>query len=112
MFRFFAVFALAALAIANAQMGGAQNIDIHDNDAIIAARFAMDKAYDEKAENYKIIRATRQIVNGQKLELTVEVTEPTGCVVRQFGVWNRAGPPGRFLVENELLDVAPDPESA
>jgi len=105
MFRLFAVFALAAVAIVNAQMGGAQNIDIHENDAVIAARFAIDKAYDEHAENYKIVRATRQIVNGQKIELTVEITEGSDCVVRQFGVWNRAGPPGRFLVENELLDV-------
>jgi hypothetical protein len=104
-FRILAMFAVAAAAVVSAQMGGAQPVDVHDNDVIIAARFAMDNAYKEHAENYKIVRATRQIVNGQKYELTVEITEPSSCIVRQFGVWNRAGPPGRFLVENEILDV-------
>ena len=84
-------------------------VDVTDPDVVDAARFAMQEGYknDKSTNTYTVVRATKQLVNGLKFELTVEVTNPTNvCVVKQFGVWKRAGPPQTLLVENITLDQA------
>lgn len=89
--------------------GGARPIAVDDPEVVKAADFAMGEAFsaknDQKADHFKVVSATAQVVNGKRIEIVVEVHRPDGdCVVRQFGVWNRAGPPGQFLVENTPLD--------
>ena len=68
----------------------------------------MTEAYKHSSSpnTYNVVRATKQLVNGLKFELTVEVTINNVCIVKQFGVWKRAGPPQTSLVENITLDQA------
>eukprot|EP01006_Ploeotia_vitrea_P040153 TRINITY_DN66406_c9_g2_i1.p1 TRINITY_DN66406_c9_g2~~TRINITY_DN66406_c9_g2_i1.p1 ORF type:complete len:112 (+),score=1.73 TRINITY_DN66406_c9_g2_i1:58-393(+) len=105
-FQLFLIVLLSVIYVTSAGLiGGAQEIPNDDSHALEALSFALHEAYPNEHPTGKIIRATKQLVNGLKYELTVEVTLKNKCIVKQFGVWKRAGPPGELLVENTQLDA-------
>ena len=97
--------------------GETEEASIDDADVVRAAQYALSQAYDMKdrtaknaynsnVRSYKLVHATKQLVNGLKCEFTMEITSPNDyCSVRQFAVWERALPEGSFLVENYILEV-------
>ena len=100
--QFFVVLFVSIFSLVSCGMpGGAQIIPNDDSRAVRALEFALTEAYTGVHPTAKITRATSQVVNGVKYELTVEVTDADNkCHVKQFGVWYRGGPPGVLLVEN------------
>ena len=73
--------------------------------------FAVHETYKERPVSdmpkFKVIRATKQVVNGLKYELTVEIQESAdSCIIMQFGVWSRGGtgPDQTLLVEKTPLN--------
>lgn len=88
-------------------VGGMYPVDVHDPEVVDAEQFAMKRAYSgghKQIDGHILVEANYQIVNGKRYILIVEVKEHEQvCVSKQFEVWNRAGPPGQFLVGNTQL---------
>jgi hypothetical protein len=119
--RLFVLFTLVLFVLLSLvqglSFGDTQTATVDDPEVIRATTYALSQAYDQKdrsAKNaynthvasFKIVHATKQLVNGFKYELTVEITAPDGyCTTKQFGVWERAHPDGSFLIENILLQT-------
>ena len=91
-------------------IGGIERADTDDDRVVAAADFAMAEKYGKNGlivVGYKIVMASKQLVNGMKYVVTLEVTKfDDTCTVEEFSVWNRAGPPGWFLTNSNIIDVA------
>lgn len=89
--------------------GGVSPVAVDNVDVVAATDYAMTEKYGHSGGvgGYKIVMANKQVVNGMKYVVTVEVTKLDGaCIVQEFSVWNRAGPPGTFLTNVNTLDMA------
>ena len=110
-FSFFVVLMIIAISTGYSSLmgGGVQAVATDNVEVVAATDFAMTEKYGHKGGvgGYKIIMANKQVVNGRKYVVTVEVTKLDGaCIVQEFSVWNRAGPPGSFLTNSNTMDVA------